>query len=124
MRMVYTSPRIANVERVVALMAEAGIETRIANKSALRHAKYKRISYTGRQDRSTWAQVLVVRSEDRPHARQLLREAGLEPANRFADELAAAAVPGDPSRARRASWRIKIVAVALIVGIAMLMYFG
>lgn len=124
MRMVYTSPRIANVERVVALMSDAGIETRIENKSALRHAKYKRVSYTGRQDRSAWAQVLVVRSEDRPRARQLLREAGLEPSNRFADELAASAVAGDPARHRRASWRIKAVAVAFIVGIAMLMYLG
>lgn len=120
MRQIYTSPRMENIQRVVALMAEQGIETSIANRRAYQGADWKRFSYTAKGDRDSWPQVWVVRSEDQTAARRILRDAGLEPATRFADELAAARSAGDLSGHRRASMRIKLVLLALIAGVAAL----
>ena len=80
MRQIYTSPRNANIERVVTLMTENGIA-------------------------------------DQTRARQVLRDAGLEPATRFADELAAARSVGDTGRHKRASTRVKLIVFALIAGV-------
>jgi hypothetical protein len=120
MRQIYTSPRMGNVDRVVALMAEHGIETTISNRQTYQRADWKRFSYTERGDRDSWPQVLVVRSEDQTRARQVLRDAGLEPATRFADELAAARRVGDVGSHRHLSLRVKLVVLALIGGVATL----
>jgi hypothetical protein len=109
-----------NIERVVALMAQHGIQTSISNRRAYQGADWKRFSYTAKGDRDAWPQVSVVRSEDQTRARQVLRDAGLEPATRFADELAASRGAGDVSNHRRASRRVKLVVLALIVGVAIL----
>jgi len=117
MRQIYTSPRNANIERVVALMAENGIQTTINNRRAYQGPDWKRFSYTSRGDRDSWPQVWVVHSEDQTRARQVLRDAGLEPATRFADELAAARTAGDTRQHRTASIRVKLVVFALIAGV-------
>jgi hypothetical protein len=117
MRQIYTSPRQANIERVVQLMAENGIETSISNRRAYQGSDWKRFSYTARGDRDSWPQVWVVRSEDQTRARQLLRDAGLEPATRFADELAAARGIGSTEQHKRVSFRVKLVVFALIAGV-------
>lgn len=120
MRQIYTSPRMENIERVVALMAENGIQTSTGNRRAYQGADWKRFSYSERGDRDSWPHVSVVRSEDQTLARKLLREAGIEPATRFADELAAARGAGDQTTHRRTSMRIKLVVLALICGICVL----
>ena len=117
MRQIYSSPRQANIERVVQLMAEHGIQTSVSNRRAYQGSDWKRFSYTARGDREEWPQVWVVRSEDQTRARQVLRDAGLEPATRFADELAAARSVGDTTRHKQASVRIKLVVFALIAGV-------
>jgi hypothetical protein len=88
MRQIYTSPRVENVERIVALLGESGIETRVTNHRSWAGRDYKRSSYSARTDSSEWPQVWVVKAEDQPKARALLREAGIAPAVRFSDELA------------------------------------
>ena len=120
MRQIYSSPRMENIERVVALMAEHGIRTSIGNRRAYQGADWKRFSYTAKADRDAWPTVSVVRSEDQTLARRVRRDAGLEPATRFADELAASRGVGDPRMHRRASMRVKLVVLALIVGVAVL----
>jgi hypothetical protein len=117
MRQIYSSPRQANIDRVVQLMAENGIQTTINNRRAYQGADWKRFSYSTKGDRDSWPQVWVVRSEDQTRARQVLREAGLEPATRFADELAAARGAGDTSRHKQASTRFKLIVFALIAGV-------
>ena len=117
MRQIYTSPRQANIERVVQLMAEHGIQTTVSNRRAYQGSDWKRFSYTERGNREAWPQVWVVRSDDQTKARQVLREAGLEPATRFADELAAARGVGDTTRHKQASMRVKLVVFALIAGV-------
>lgn len=120
MRQIYTSPRMENIQRVVALMAEQGIETSISNRRAYQGSDWKRFSYTAKGDRDSWPQISVVRSEDQTRARQILRDAGLEPATRFADELAASRGFGDATTHQRASSRVKLIVLALIVGIILL----
>ena len=120
MRQIYTSPRMENVNRVVALMAERGIQTSISNRRAYQGADWKKFSYTAKGDRDSWPQVSVVRSEDQTEARRILRDAGLEPATRFADELAASRSAGDTSTHKRVSMRIKLIVLALIGGVAVL----
>ncbi len=120
MRQIYTSPRIENIERVVALMAEHGIQTSVSNRRAYQGADWKRFSYTAGNDRDSWPQVSVVRSEDQTLARKVLRDAGLEPATRFAEELAASRAAGDPAVHRRASMRVKLILLALILGVSIL----
>ncbi|MEO7323489.1 MAG: hypothetical protein ABIW82_01535 [Dokdonella sp.] len=120
MRQIYTSPRMENIQRVVALMAEQGIQTSVVNRRAYQGADWKKFSYTAKGDRDDWPQVSVVRSEDQTRARQVLRDAGLEPATRFAEELAASRGAGDASSHRLASRRVKLVVLTLIVGVAIL----
>jgi hypothetical protein len=117
MRQIYTSPRNANIERVVQLMAEHGVQTTVNNRRAYQGSDWKRFSYSARGDRDAWPQVWVVHSEDQTKARQVLRDAGLEPATRFADELAAARSVGDTSKHKRASVRVKLIVFALIAGV-------
>lgn len=120
MRQIYTSPRIENVERVVALMAEHGIQTSVSNRRSYQGADWKRFSYAMPANRDSWPQISVVRAEDQTAARRLLREAGIEPATRFAEELAAARSAGDVRAHRRASARAKLILLALIVGVSLL----
>ena len=117
MRQIYSSPRQANIDRVVELMAEHGIQTSVSNRRAYQGADWKRFSYSAKGDRDSWPQVWVIRSDDQTRARQVLREAGLEPATRFADELAAARGAGDTSRHKQASTRVKLIVFALIAGV-------
>jgi hypothetical protein len=117
MRQIYSSPRQANIDRVVQLMAEHDIQTSVSNRRAYQGSDWKRFSYSAKGDRDSWPQVWVVRSEDQTRARQVLREAGLEPATRFADELAAARGAGDTSRHKQASMRVKLIVFALVAGV-------
>ncbi len=90
MRQIYTSARNENVDRVVALLRDAGIETTITNRRAYQGHDYKGPSYTAKIDSSSWPQVWVVHADDQTRARALLREIGIEPATRFAEEVAQA----------------------------------
>ena len=100
MRQIYTSARVENVERVVALLAEAGIQTSVTNRRAYAGHDFKGPSYASRPDPSTWPQVWVVNAEDQPRARALLREIGVEPATRFAEELRRSRTPPAPEDKR------------------------
>lgn len=122
MRQIYTSPRMENVERVVALLDAADIATSITNRRAYAGSDYKRFSYSARGDRDSWPIVWIVRAEDQPRARELLRAAGIEPPTRFADELAAArgADAGRDGPARLAL-RLRLVLLVAIVLVILLM---
>ena len=120
MRQIYTSPRNENVERVVALLNESDIQTTIRNRRDWQGGQWKRFSYTERGESDSWSQVWVTDSNDQTRAREILRDAGLEPATRFADELAAARAPNDPRRHKSNSMRIRMVLLGLIGGVLLL----
>lgn len=116
MRQIYSSPRISNIDRVVALMAENGIETKVSNLRPWKRADWKRFSYVRMSSSDSWPKVSVVNSVDQTEARRLLRELGIAPATRYADALHQAQAP------RPAQWRMRLrivllFAIAIIVGL-------
>jgi hypothetical protein len=123
MRQIYTSLRNENVDRVVALMDEHGIETTVTNRANYKGGDWKRFSYTNRPDASGWPQVWVVNANDQTRARELLREAGIEPPTRYADELAAATREplSGQARHRAVASRMRMVALALVAVAAVLL---
>ncbi|HRG14547.1 MAG TPA: pathogenicity-like protein [Pseudomonadota bacterium] len=77
MRQVYASPRGENVDRVVAMLAEAGIATRVVNRDKINRGRFQKFSYREQGNAASWPAVQIVSAEDMPKARELLRAAGL-----------------------------------------------
>src|SRR3546814_18284013 len=75
MRKVFTSARLANVERVAKLLEDDGIEVSITNDRSYKGGIRGNFSY--RAEGNTMQQVRVVRSADQPRADAMLGEAGL-----------------------------------------------
>jgi len=121
MRQIYTSPRVENVDRVVAMLSEAGIATSVTNRRAYAGHDYRRPSYAKPPDRDSWPQVWVVNANDQSRARALLRDAGVEPPTRFADELAESRGNASPEARRNALvWRVRVLLLAVIVTLVIL----
>ena len=125
MRQVFTSPRLANVESVAKLLEDAGIATKISNGRSYRGKFDRGVSYrdTGGENQ---AAVWVIRSEDQPRAREMLREAGLLDSTR-PDQQRDSFLPehlrvGGQAEVPGARWlspgRLKVV---LLVAIALVM---
>lgn len=77
MQQVFSSARIENAEAVARLLADEGIEVRLENGGGFRNRIRGNFSYREHASPAPRATVWVVRSDDKPRARQLLREAGL-----------------------------------------------
>ena len=77
MRQVYASPRVENVDRVEALLNEAGIATRVVNRDKLQRGRFRRFSFQDPGHAKDWPAVQIVAAEDMPKAREMLRAAGL-----------------------------------------------
>jgi len=123
MRQIYTSPRVENVERVVAMLGEAGIETSVTNRRTWGGHEFKRPSYSAKQDPDSWPQVWIVKAEDQPRARALMREAGIEPAVRHAQELALSRSAKQQRRSGFAMY-LRLALLASIALIVVLRVFG
>jgi hypothetical protein len=121
MRQVFTSPRLENVEGVAKLLRDNEIEVKITNGRTFRGAIRGNFSYREPPESNKQPAVWVVRSEDQPKARELLREAGLLDSGRSATTYLATPtvhqLRGDDGSdaARRRAFRIKVV---LFLGIA------
>ena len=126
MRQIYTSPRNDNIDRVVALLAEAGIETSVTNRSNYAGHDFKGPSYTAKVDSSTWPQVWITHSEDQTRARAILREIGVEPAIRFAAEMAEAKAKQQTPSQRRVKlvWGVRTLLLVAIGAIILLNWIG
>lgn len=124
MRQIYTSPRIENVERVVAMLNEAGIETSITNHRKWAGRDFKRSSYTAKPAPDAWPQVWIVKAEDQPRARALMREAGVQPFVRHAEELAISRRAPALSGYSRYATYIRLGLIATIALIVLLRSFG
>lgn len=116
MRQIYTSPRPENIERIVQLLAEHGIQTTVTDRRVYDRPGYSRFSYSARDSGEGWPKVWITRAEDQPRARELLREIGIEPATRYANELAAQRQPGAAGPARHAyvAARVRTMLVAAV----------
>ena len=126
MRRVFASPRLENVERVAQLLADAGIQTRVTHGRSYKGGLRGDFSYRDHTRSEPIPAVWVVRSEDQPTARELLRSSGLLDSTRMetgyalpvfrTEEPAAADDPG-----RKRAFRLKaglLLAIVVVVALA------
>ncbi len=127
MRQVFSSPRLENVERVAALLREAGIETRVTDGRSYKGGLRGAFSYREGARTGPVPAVWVVKSEDQPPARAILRAAGLLDSTRtdtgyalpmFRTEMPLPA--NDPSRKR--AFRLKI-GLLLVIAVVIVLSF-
>lgn len=131
MRQVFSSPRLENVERVAQLLGEAGIQTSITHGRSYRGGRRGDFSYRDDARSGPLPAVWVVRSEDQPAARRILRDAGLLDSTRgetgytlpaFRSEQPAAGDPG-----RKQALRLKLgllLAIVVVIALALLSQLG
>jgi hypothetical protein len=128
MRQVFSSPRMENVERVAALLNEAGIATRVTHARSYKGGLRGDFSYRDHVRTDPVPAVWVVRSEDQPAAREILRDAGLLDSTRvatgytlpvFRTEAATAA----DAPARKRAMRLK-VGLLLVIAIVLVLAFA
>jgi hypothetical protein len=127
MRQVFTSPRLENVERVAELLKEHGVDARITNGRSYRGNRRGNFSYRDSANEGPQPAVWVVKSEDQPKARELLREIGLLDSGRSptsylpTPEEDRLGNGGAADAAKRRAFRIR---AALLVGIAFALGMG
>lgn len=122
MRKIYTTPRVENADRVVQLFADNGIAARITNDGGWRGRDHRRFSYIGDRKRSAWPEVWVIRAEDQPRARALLREIGIEPTVQYAQALEEHRGTADPVVARRRTTVTRVRRILLaVIGVLVLL---
>jgi hypothetical protein len=128
MRPLYTSPRQENIDRVVALLAEHGIQTTVTGRSNWNRPSYQRFSYSQRQEnRESWPQVWINRADDYTRARTLMRELGIEPMVRHGEELALARNATPQMRRASVAGRVRRIVLLAVAGafvVLMLRYMG
>ncbi len=116
MRQIYTSPRLENVDRVVALLQEHGIATSVTDRKPYGGGQWKRFSYRDSGSSEPWPKVWVVDPNDQVKAREVMRAAGLDPGSRRADDYAAAVAPGatTPAPGWSVANRVRLAALGLV----------
>ena len=128
MRQLYTSPHHANIDRLVALLRERGVECTVQNISRWNKRAHQRFSYQQqRESREQWPQVWVTHADDYTRARELLKEIGLEPVIRHGDALAEARAPSPVAQRRGTVTRVRRIVLLAVAGaflLLMLRYMG
>ena len=124
MRMIFSSPRLDNVDRVVALLRIAGIEPMVSNRRRWSEG-YDRnhMPYSDGQTKKDWPQVMV-HADDIARARDILREANLLPGTRMPGSDY---IPSEPPLAGRGEGRLRLWLLAACMvgaGLVFLRLFG
>jgi hypothetical protein len=121
MRMVFTSLRTENVERVQALFDEAGIENKITGGRSFKTFSRRDFSYNERQttNNMTQPQLWVIQADDYRKAREILLEQGLLETQKehsyLPDQLKKVERRANPANK---SLKIKLILLALIGGVS------
>ncbi|MGH8077178.1 MAG: hypothetical protein ACREPE_07635 [Lysobacter sp.] len=116
MRQIFSSPRLENVEGVVKLLEDAGIQVRVTHGRSFEGPRRRKFSY--RDNESPQPTVWVVNSADQVRAREILRDAGLLDTTRPGASYAATAFRFDPlTQAVNPQRRVLLVKMALLFGI-------
>lgn len=122
MRKIYASPRMQNIDQLVAVMNEHGIATKVTNRRVYDRSSYVNFSYARPGSSESWPTVWVVHANDHTRARELMREIGIEPPVRYAEELAEYRARGSGTHsAGRIAGKVRTVALAALV-VAMAIY--
>lgn len=131
MRQVFSSPRLENVERVAKLLSDAGIDARITHGRSYKGNHRAWFSYRDHTRSEPIPAVWIVKSEDQPQARAILRDAGLLDSTRVQTGYALpmfSSQDAEPVRdpAARRAFRIKLgllLAIAVVIAMALLRAF-
>ncbi len=123
MRQVFSSPRLENVEGVVQLLKDAGIEVRVTHGRAFEGKRRRRFSY--RDNDAPQPTVWVVNSADQVRARVILRDAGLLDTTRPGDSSKINPFRFDPqTQAVKPQKRVLLFKMALLGGIVLVLVLG
>lgn len=77
MRVVYSTPRLENAERVAQLLENEGIQVRLLFGPHYKRNSWRGANYRQQQNPGDWPRVLVLNNGDMPQARAALRAVGL-----------------------------------------------
>ena len=125
MRQVFTSPRLENVEGIAQLLRDEGIEVRVTHGRSFKRGIRGDFSYRDAMRTGPQPAVWVLKSEDQPRARELLRAAGLfettrAPGDSYLAPTFREAEIDKPATPQQRAFRIKI-ALLLAIGIALVL---
>lgn len=120
MRQVFTSPRLENVEGIAKLLRDEGIEVRITHGRSYKGAIRGNFNYRDSARKGPQPAVWVVKSEDQPRAREMLRNAGLLESTRTpgTESFLAPSVHEASDRTATPQQRAFRIKIALLIGIS------
>lgn len=129
MRQVFTSPRLENAESVAQLLRDAGIDVKLQHGRSYKGGLRGNFSYRDQARTEPQPTVWVVRSEDQPRARTLLREQGLLDSTRSDTGYRLPAFRSEDPDARddpgrRRAFRLKLGLLLVIVVVIGLAFFS
>jgi hypothetical protein len=127
MRKIFTSPRLENVERVAEMLKENGVDARITNGRSYKGAVRGHFTYRDHARSEQQPTVWIVKPDDQPKARELMRAAGLldsgrSPTSYLATETLIGARDADIENATKQ--RVLMMKMALLIGIAFAIGIG
>jgi hypothetical protein len=133
MRSVFTSPRLENVEAVAKLLGDAGIEVRVSQDRSYKGNRRRPFSYRDSVNANSEdnPQVWVIKADDQPRARQLLRDGGLIDSTRpefvqtsYLPASSTASIARKPDRRASIVMRLRLLLLATITLLTILTLTG
>jgi hypothetical protein len=127
MRKIFTSPRLENVERVAEMLKEHGVDARITNGRSYKGAVRGHFTYRDHARSEQQPTVWIVKPDDQPKARELMRAAGLldsgrSPTSYLTTETLIGARDADTENATKQ--RTLLIKMALLIGIVFAVGIG
>ena len=122
MRQIFSSQRVETVEGVAELLREHGIEVKVTNGRSYKTRRRGQFSYTELGNANAYPAVWIVRADDQPRAREILRDARLLDTTRRdhpTAEFAFRDTLEQGSGGRGWAWRIRIGLLVVIAGVAL-----
>ena len=126
MRQIFSSQRVETVEGVAKLLREAGIDVRITNGRSYHSKRSGQFSYLDKGKPQDYPTLWIVRADDQPRAREILRQERLLDTTRRDHPTAEFAFRDAPDQAERKSWawRIRVALLVVIGGVALFIGLG
>jgi hypothetical protein len=122
MRQIFSSQRVETVEGVAELLRSHDIQVKVTNGRSYKTRRRGQFSYTDLGNAGTYPAVWVVRADDQPRAREILRDARLLDTTRRDHPTAEFAFRDDVQEStggRSWAWRIRIALLVVIAGVAL-----